>query len=71
MRVLLVATLLVGACAHVPPADPDAAPAPWPAPSPSLVKKGEPAGVEPPAAKKPPVPPLKNDVIPPTPPQSR
>jgi hypothetical protein len=71
MRLALLLALVAG-CSHIPPADATGVPPPWPAPSPSLVRKGAPAPAAEPASK-PPVPPQKNDVLPPAnpvPPQS-
>ncbi len=67
---LLIVVTAVASCAHVAPTDPNTAPAPWPSPAPPLVTKASPAPAEPPESKKTPVPPLKSDVIPPTPPQN-
>jgi hypothetical protein len=75
-RIALCALALFGAaCGHVAPATTAGVPPPWPAPDPPVVEKAEPAPPPAPAPKiKPPVPPLKQDLLPPaspTPPKSK
>jgi hypothetical protein len=69
MRALMLRLLLglgLAGCAHVPPASLAGVPDPWPATSPSLVQKtGEIPAVPAPGSKKPPIPPLRQDVLPP------
>jgi len=74
MRCVLatVGVLAMLGCGHVQPAETAGVPPPWPKPSPRVVEKSQP---EPPAEApkgKPPVPGLKDEVVPksPTPPHS-
>jgi hypothetical protein len=73
--VVAAVLLTSGACAHVNPVNTASVPPPWPAPSPpepSAAERQAPAPAAGPTRAKPPVPPLKNDLVPktPTPPRS-